>query len=231
MSENIDNERGKTFTAQKPMTDPTADAAKLPTCPFPWRGDEGTIRQCVERGHCGCGENTRPQPAPPDGEPNFGSAKWRSQLAQRLAEEVWEIFANGGFPAGQFTEAVYRHLLPILDDRLGLAARPKVEDDPAMVELEVATAIQTLLDGSMKPIAALLERLAGDLQNWWSAAIVAMKAQEAAEAKLAEREAELAKADAVIWLLANESISSGSDEKDWHEQSCNRHAARQQQKS
>lgn len=24
-------------------------------CPFPWTGDNGSVSQCKERGHCGCG--------------------------------------------------------------------------------------------------------------------------------------------------------------------------------
>ena len=24
-------------------------------CPFPWTGDNGSVAQCKERGHCGCG--------------------------------------------------------------------------------------------------------------------------------------------------------------------------------
>lgn len=26
-------------------------------CPAPFRGDDGTERQCIERGHCGCDSN------------------------------------------------------------------------------------------------------------------------------------------------------------------------------
>jgi hypothetical protein len=27
------------------------------TCPYAWSGDDGTAKQCVERGHCGCDES------------------------------------------------------------------------------------------------------------------------------------------------------------------------------
>lgn len=25
-----------------------------PKCPFPWTGDNGTIKDCIVKGHCGC---------------------------------------------------------------------------------------------------------------------------------------------------------------------------------
>jgi len=29
------------------------------SCPFPIKGDDGTIKQCIERGHCGCDESKK----------------------------------------------------------------------------------------------------------------------------------------------------------------------------
>lgn len=40
------------------MTRPTADAAKMLPCPFPWRGDNGSRSDCIKQGHCGCGYTT-----------------------------------------------------------------------------------------------------------------------------------------------------------------------------
>lgn len=31
------------------------------TCPREWPGDDGSAKQCVQRGHCGCDEQVNPE--------------------------------------------------------------------------------------------------------------------------------------------------------------------------
>ncbi|MDE2020083.1 MAG: hypothetical protein KGJ13_07095 [Patescibacteria group bacterium] len=164
------------------------------------------------------------KPAPPPGEPDF------VVMAGEISNLLGEARA---IPHVKIIEAALRDAYD-----LGLAARPKVED--AEVATEIAL-IDGFLNGThgtdkksfrlyMKRWRDLLERLAMKVEalevrdTQWGLAC------QVAEAKLAEREAELAKADAVIYSLWEKDATISPDERSELDKARARHAARQQQK-
>lgn len=156
------------------MSDP-ADAAKL--LPVP---NTDPIKDCPRCGgtHVGTpgwcpitqepppGWEPRPQPAPPEGEPDFekeGAALF-SKCMTRVGWD-WRSMAI------EFGRRMYR---------LGLAARPKVEDAEEMLPISITSAVTA------------------KAKEWKDRA-------EAAEAKLAEREAELANAYSELdWIARHD---------------------------
>lgn len=204
------------------MTNPTADAKLLP-CPF--CGGEAILGDVPEENGVAVGcknclaygpvaihvkedathhaiycwnrrANTRPQPAPPEGEPDL----------RRRLDEMYVIYGAAHAALSKLgVPAMNGEIVIELEERirrLGLAARPKVEDADADVatlcdELRRPSGIGEPLDhAAMSKAADLLERLATKVTSLeardlgWS-----LQCQEA-ESNLADLEAELAKADA-----------------------------------
>lgn len=124
-------------------------------------------------------------PAPPAGEPDFDSL-----LAAFVEDKKYQWWTNKY--TIEFGNLMYR---------LGLAARPKVEDAEVaelVTKLRRALGWSKSRDGLCKEAADLLERLAMKVTSFEARdAGWALDVQEA-ESKMAEREAELAKVDAVI---------------------------------
>lgn len=171
-------------------------------------------------------ENTRPQPAPPAGEPDW----------EQVIEQAFFVLSIKTLNRDEFRA----ELIALARHAYGLAARPKVDD------AEVEAAITYLGDEvpEEKAIADLLERLAGEAADNLKAAQgmsadvtnIGQQLQDA-EAKLADTQAELAKADAVIVKLTPLIPPQWSDNGSWTandqavcENAHVQHAARQQQK-
>lgn len=204
------------------MTDPTADAAKLLPCPFcggvaECKPDEvGSGGQHVPPYWAACRTckvafmghtseeaasrwNTRPQPAPPADEPNF----------EKLLAAWQEDYNNG---RGALVYDSFAHYCCVHAYRLGLSARPKVEDaEVAKIANDLREAGQVLDNGITKILDAgffvkaadLIERLTGergvevDRCNALAAEIAALrndleKTDRVHKVKLAEREVQLA---------------------------------------
>ena len=205
--------------------------------------------------------NTSPQPAPPEGEPDdcyervpHGTVDVKNFQLQELHESIDKLLgvvqrgqslcasATNDVARDKFNEGL--NALPRwIRDRLGLAARPKVEDVDIQEAIEWlrylaknwsdGVAGATPHDSPAWGIARLLERLAADRNQWRIDCLEFEREKKAAEAKLAEREAELATAYEVIELcrsalegapslIAREAIAAWDTKCD---------AARQQQKA